>query len=1181
MGKILNDYISNNKTNLLKNNYYKINPPTTTNLYKESETRLSSLMKEREEEAKKSSQKEEGFFSGGAISDVFDILSAGQYATTGLMEGMLEDSGTLKKTGANAVEGLKERKSNVDLLKRIGNETGKGGLLTGQYEASTSVFGNFIKEIPVTVIGFAGDLFLDPTIIGSKLGVFKKAAQTPRMAAVALKQRSPAVARMASAISESDMYKAAERFFVTRGGQSEQFKKLDPKRIMEEGMLSERAVELGGATLGEKVKLSERIINKIKRDTSTKLTSSMIEYPLAMRQRLKQVVEGGITTNDDLKRIAEPLREEIDLAGKAIIDEQERLRKLVGNEDFRKLKLLDERTYNSNKGTYVTKMYKSNLEDKMDGEVFNNLFIRQGEVKTPGGQFKKRNLYGDKIMEGGIVEKGIYKSEFDDFFKLNTKDKKAILARAADSSLPKFTDEFRKAKPKALSNDQVIETRAKIKTLQSLNKPIEDTRIKIYDRLQGSLTKRQMDELKTIPLPNLDKELPLEKIYRVTKDGISSRLSNVPKKRALEKIVKEYVEKIDKKLPEIDIRDTIDVSVEKDFVRLLESRVDDAIEVGQRKLEKLTSKRATREEEIVKFDGFKKLDEMKRKIRKVVKNNPDHLDFNDFNFQSNAKNMSDLLTQRVRKSIGEIREAGLAETKTVEQTGKAAIRIRFFNDLYESGAAKNLPDNTNGFDIKMPESKLLGAISGKYMKRADAEQILNLSGIDKNGEMIRKNPLSKKYLELMSLWKGSKLFYNPATISRNNLSNWMILNPLGGLPFWRTDVYMRAFKGFGLKSDPLWKEFKQVGGGLSDQASAELIDRLSEFYKTNTDVAKGVKKIFPTLKKFHKAAADFYGQQDTFFKFANFIKGKEDGLVPMEAIKRANTYLVDYTEMPEFIKFLRNSPIIGVPFISFTYGVSKPLAKTLLNNPEKLSAYHKAIRAIQSMNPYGESEEERKRLERYLPESLKGTNAMKIPFKDKNGNSLFLDLRYIMPFNVLEMSDTDGVFTQMGIPAGMQPSNPFTTIVGDLVRNKSSFTGREVIPKGASRWEAYMAATDYIQKQILPSFALGIPTMTEGKLNWGGYSAQRLINSISKRGDALTGEPQSIPSALSHTVLGLKNIPVDISQEIMFRKLEYKNKKRDLVSQMLKIKNRKSLTTEEKQEELERLREKLRNLKTP
>jgi len=1153
MGEIFKKHLNSNnsKTNAVMKKISGITPINNPSDYNSYKNKISTAIKDSESKRiAEDKKKTEGFLSDGILGDTFDILSVGQFATTGFFEGILKKTGVLKDDKKESIlgdtgSGIQERKSNIDLLKKVGQETGRGGLLTGQYESNTSVWKNFVRELPVTAIGLVGDLFLDPTIIGSKLKLFKgikdAGVQGVKGATMALRQNIPAIEKAYQTISKSEGLAFLQRQLLVRGGQSEAMKKLDVQRLIDEDMAAAK---------------------------NSRMVTPVIETGKALQKRMRQIREGGITTRKDLENIVKDIGDEIDNAGNSIVEQERRIQQLRGEDpDFKLEHLLDPETYKKNKGKYLPKIYESKIEEKRKGSVFGKLFMRSSDMSVPGGQFKRREYFGDKILKGNLKKNGVYESEFDDFFKLNKADKLSVLAKAQNPDLPKFGKN-----PGKLSDKEVIETQAKIKTLSNLNKPLEDTRLKIYNILQNSLNDTQREMIKKIKLPDISKELPLEKMFRVTKDGITSSLSNIPKRKVAEKVYRKYIKAISEKLPEININDTLDIKVEKAFVSMLEDKIDNSIEVSRRKLDKLVEKRQKRKGELEQFEGFKKMEKMAREIRKAVKGNDNVLKFDDFNFQSNSKNMADLLTQRVRKELVEVEEIGLKAGKGMSDLDKAKIRLKFFNDLYEEGAVSSFRNDAKGLSHQLPDSPLLGAAKGGWVNRADAELIASKF-------FKETSKITKIYNNLLSTWKLMKVF-NLATMSRNMLSGFLALNPLGGLPVWRVDIYRRAMKGFGRENDVLWNNFQKVGGGISNQSSAEFMNRAEELYLSNTELAKGIKSFFPTLKKFKQKAADFYGNQDVYMKFANFIKGKEDGLSDLQAMKRANFYMIDYSEVPGAIEFLRKSPL-GVPFITFTYGVSKPLAKTLIDNPEKLSAFYKTIRAIQSLNPYGETEEEMNRLENALPNDLKGVRAMKMPYKDKNGNYVYIDLRYILPFNILETDvDSDNnMLSKMGIPEAIQSSNPIYTIIADFQRNKSSFTKKEIVPAGATRWEAYMAATDYIQKQALPNWSPTIPTRVNGKTQFGGYAVQKIIDTIEKRPAGKTGEPRAMGETIADIVFGLKNVPVNVAVEEKFRALEKKSKIKDISTQIFKIKVRKTLTTEEKAKEIKRLREKIKQIR--
>lgn len=67
---------------------------------------------------------------GGLIGKVGHALNIGQYAQMGATTELLEKTGVLKETPKTIKGAFKAEASNIELLKRIGSETGGGGLLT-------------------------------------------------------------------------------------------------------------------------------------------------------------------------------------------------------------------------------------------------------------------------------------------------------------------------------------------------------------------------------------------------------------------------------------------------------------------------------------------------------------------------------------------------------------------------------------------------------------------------------------------------------------------------------------------------------------------------------------------------------------------------------------------------------------------------------------------------------------------------------------------------------------------------------------------------------------------------------------------------------------------------------------------------------------------------------------------
>lgn len=774
---------------------------------------------------------------GGAIGAVGRVLTVGQSATAGLIEKGLEKVGVLKPTiqGSGIVEGIKNQKSNIETLQRIGTETGKGGLLTGVYTPSTSVFGNFVRELPSTATGLAADLFLDPLVVASKLKLVGKGTAAIgkgiETGAKAISEEIPAVQKVGDMLG---------RAFLTRYGQSEAFRTLDVGRKIDESLATEKV---------------------------SKLVSDVIEKPAVIQQRVTQVIKGGITNDNEIKILAEPIRQELDRVGESIS-------KLNP-------KLLSEDTFKTNKGTYFPRLYTD----------FEFPATDEGLVK---------NVYG-------------------------------------------------------------------------------------------------------------------------------SRAVSIPKEPFKGRILTEA--------------------------------------------------------------------------------------------QSLAKGTR-------------IEEAGYPAAKRLTQLNITETRQKFFKDV-----SKLATDEPKPGLIQLSDDKALGDLAGKFLPAAEYKAIADIRKIPGAVEQI--------YNKALTTWKTFKTAYNPSTISRNDLTNYFILNPLGGVGPHRLDIYAKTANELITKGG-LYQMARKEGLDISTQQAAELTNKAAKYYKENQGI---VKQFFGKVGDFNNVVKNFYGSQDKFFKLANFIKGvTEDGLTPQKALQRANFYLVDYSEVPEFINWARKSPV-GIPFISFTYGVSKPLAKTLLESPDKLGSYFKILSGIQQMNPMGETPQERQTELDTTPDWIQKGTTLRLPFKDQYGRGQYVDLQYILPFNILESHS-------------ITPSSPLLTTMSAMLTNRDSFTGKDITMQTDTSTEKTAKWTTYLIKQIVPSLA---PF---------GYSWDKIQALLQNRPDANGYVRKALP-VLIDVLGGIKITPIDQTIEAQKRAYEKQKGLEELRSNLIRIQTDKTLLPQSKIEQTKQIQEKI------
>lgn len=490
------------------------------------------------------------------------------------------------------------------------------------------------------------------------------------------------------------------------------------------------------------------------------------------------------------------------------------------------------------------------------------------------------------------------------------------------------------------------------------------------------------------------------------------------------------------------------------------------------------------------------------------------------------------LAEQARAQMGEIKEAGLPAAKGLLQLRVVEERQKMFNEISKMASEEPLPGWT-----QLSDDKALGNLAGKFLPAAEYRAIAELRRVPTELEAI--------YSKALALWKTSKTAYNPSTITRNDLTNFFVLNPLGGVGPHRLDIYAGAINDL-MTQSPLYQLARREGLNLTTQSAAELKTAASKLYKEN----KGLfNQFFSKIQDVHHAVVNFYGTQDKFFKMANFRKGVlEDALTPKEAMRRANFYLVDYSEVPEGIAWARKSPL-GVPFISFTYGVSKPLAKTLLERPDKLAAYFKILNAFQNMDVGNETSQDIAAEQKVLPEWIQEGMYLRLPWKDKYGRGQYVNLQYILPFNILETR-------------GLMPSSPALTILAALFYNKNSFTGKDIWLNTDTEEERATKESRYILQQLIPSMA---PF---------GYSFDKIKAMIQGRPDVNGFVREALP-VLIDVLGGIKITPIDPTVEAQKRATQKRKELEELKGQLRRIYLDKTLFPKEKEKLIKPIQEKI------
>jgi len=545
------------------------------------------------------------------------------------------------------------------------------------------------------------------------------------------------------------------------------------------------------------------------------------------------------------------------------------------------------------------------------------------------------------------------------------------------------------------------------------------------------------------------------------------------------------------------------------------------------------------------------------------------------------------IPEEVRVLMGEIKEPGYPVAKGLSQIIHDVETAKLFNKVadhpdwtLEPEKFWDLGKDPNQY-TKMPVDPKLGRLSGKYVNKYIAS-VLN--------QMVKdRGQYHKVTRALVSEWKFNKVIFNPATHGRNMVSNTMLAY-LSGLPPWRVDIYSKAMMELWQQKGPHYDAAKAQGLFSTTFAKGELNQLVDAWNSTSGgfydriagmadhfakgEIAEGLGKIRPSSWKVGQRAAKIYQGEEAWFKLAKFIQETENGATPKAAAQAAQKALFDYTEVPPFVEWARTSPV-GAPFITFTWKALPQIIETGITHPWRLGGLVATIYAMEegARLAMGIDEEQMAFIKRIQPDRMKGNplglgpKALLLPYKDKYGQLMFLDLTYILPWG--DVGETGATGILQGTPGYAGPLRA----IAEVMLNTSAFTGSEIYDPNDSTKEKVQAVSDYLYKFAMPSLAPAIPGVTKG-----GWGFERLWASVTGKEDYF-GRTSSPGTAFASAIVGMKTNPMDPPIELFFRKKDFEQAFDDLQANAFRIRNHKGLSIEEKQKQLAIIQDKGRKLR--
>jgi len=425
-------------------------------------------------------------------------------------------------------------------------------------------------------------------------------------------------------------------------------------------------------------------------------------------------------------------------------------------------------------------------------------------------------------------------------------------------------------------------------------------------------------------------------------------------------------------------------------------------------------------------------------------------------------------TKEERERMGEILDARYNIAKTYQLLASDLATGKFLKSIAENDnwARVDEPEGTVGAAregisrtfsdvewIKVPDSKIpksqakrWGALAGMYVR---SEIWRDLNQLD---EMQHSGTWSK----LLTQWKLNKTARNPVVHMNNVMSNFLLAD-MADIRF--RDI-ARALSSFKVKDqDYQDAEVHGVFGNtfLHADIRRNVLDPILQEIKgqaSNDDsivgavglMGKITTRTWNWLKKVDNKLLDTYQAEDELFRLATYLHRKELGDSSEEAAALARSQFIDYDIRAPGINALRQSVL---PFLSYTYRAVPVVAKAIAERPWKLAKYTTiayAANMLAYMLSGGDEEEDRRTMrEEVQGDTWVGTyRMMRMPYRDRNGDPGFLDVRRWIPVGDIQDMNQN----ELPIPAPFQFGGPIM-IAGELMLNKAAFTKQEIFNKDA------------------------------------------------------------------------------------------------------------------------------------
>ena len=493
---------------------------------------------------------------------------------------------------------------------------------------------------------------------------------------------------------------------------------------------------------------------------------------------------------------------------------------------------------------------------------------------------------------------------------------------------------------------------------------------------------------------------------------------------------------------------------------------------------------------------------------------------------------------------------------------------------------------------KLPDSYDYGPLRGMIVQNQIAEDIIGTNNFV-NPDNTWDNwfgDRGSKISRLTSLWKTLKVPLNPPSQMRNVASN-MILLHLSGVPIHKLGTYMVRSANDMRADGKYFKIAKEFGVGNASMTEQELFAISEELQKLEANKQNGFagwRAVYRGLLKGTNSVTDFYQKLETWGKIAKIMHAMEtktkehpNGMSAEQAVREANKWLFDYSEVDPFVRRARQSPI-GMPFLTFSYKIIPLMYEVMTKHPTRMLPYV-ALAAtvpalVASSNDIDEEDEEKVR-KSLSPGLRRKDNMFMLPWKDANGKWQLVDVGYFLPWQMpyemtkstakagynLATGDSKEAISNAAdvFKASTLLSNPLFNIVSALTTGVDAFTGKPIADKRDPANKQVMDVTSYAWSLVVPSFLASYGALGQ------------LINKESGTGLNRYGEPGTTYGQMAARAVGINTYSVDPAAQRARNIRMMQHDLREVKSRMTTSLSDRSLTPEQRRKVTEDFREEL------